>query len=173
MPGPGQCFRLVRPLDLTIARSAICPSLLNPSRSQVDEKKTYHPLGNRSLGDSGMFTVVTLSEKGCDPKLRFNDVYVTEQWNDHVMLKVCYAYTGEGHLSAITYQDGINTGKWSYQAASISPGIRCTKMRVSKSSTFAYTSDAIRLALSKTGCAAMYRLEKYWSDGTDQKRSHH
>lgn len=113
------------------------------------------------------------SEQGCDEKLRINEAYVAKEFNDHIFLKVCYEYSGTqtSYLSALTYANGKNTGKWGYQPGSVDPGVGCTAIRLSKSSLFAYTSDAISIEPYASACKVMFAFEKHWTDGTDERRA--
>ncbi|NIQ01177.1 MAG: SUMF1/EgtB/PvdO family nonheme iron enzyme [Nitrospinaceae bacterium] len=120
-----------------------------------------------------------ISEKYCDGRYQFDikgsldieGLYVTREFNDHIEMEVCYDNSIQRriHISALTYHKGKNTGKWSYVPPVMKQGKACSVMEVSKSSVFAYHSDAIQLELHINSCEMMFAYEKYWTDGIDER----
>lgn len=112
-----------------------------------------------------------LEKRHCDGSFRITDATVTQEYNDCIFLHACYAYRGDKRLSlsAITYADGENTGKWSYSPGYAEPGTGCTKLEVGKSSLFAYGSDALLISGSHNRCDHIFHFKKHWTDGTNER----
>jgi hypothetical protein len=113
-----------------------------------------------------------ISEAKCGDNFKIDTVSLIKEFNDHVLLNICYQYTGDKNtnLSALTYYQGSNTGKWGYSEGIVRPGNDCTELRLSKSSLFAYSSDAIKISPYHSSCELMYKYQKFWTDGTDIKK---
>lgn len=118
--------------------------------------------------------LIKLSEKNCNGPIKMSDVSVVEEFNDHIIMNVCYDNeTGSAvPLSALTYSDGKNTGNWSYKMTNAQPGKACTKLWLGKGSLFAYDSDAIRVNFQGSTCELMFEFPKHWTDGTDERPAH-
>ncbi len=146
--------------------------VLAPPISKLNRAPALKPKPESILISSEQRELVKISEKKCDGNLKIDTVSLIKEFNDHVLLNICYQYTGDKNtdLSALTYYQGSNTGKWGYSEGIVRPGNGCTELRLSKSSLFAYSSDAIKISPYHSSCELMYEYQKFWTDGTDIKK---
>lgn len=150
-----------------------------PPLSSLNQEKLSESKPSSVLINSEKRRLVKLSEQYCRDSLlitgesfEFTNVSITKEFNDHIEMEVCYTNKSDSseQISALTFLNGKNTGKWTYKPGTTKPGNGCTKMKLGKSSIFSFNSDSILLRHHYgLGCEAMFKFPKHWTDGTDER----
>lgn len=146
--------------------------VLAPRLSLLEQAPQERPKPESVLLKDADQPLALLEKRHCDGSFRITDATVTQEYNDRIVLYACYAYRGDKRLSlsAITYADGANTGKWGYSPGHAEPGTGCAQLEVSKNSLFAYDSDALLISSGHNRCEHLFYFEKHWTDGTDERQ---
>ncbi len=113
-----------------------------------------------------------LQGSNCDNELEIDRAYIKKEYNNHVILDVCYDNENNvgQWLTAQTYNNGKNTDKSGYIPGQVIAENNCAEISLFKNSILSYYSDSI-LIKSNDRCHTMFEFDKYWTDDTDIHRS--